>query len=79
MLYHRYAKGEVAVEGFLDDYAFTVYGLVQLYEATFSEAYLQAAADLTKNMISRFWDQRQRRILPNTKRAGGHAENQTAL
>ncbi len=58
VLYHRYAKGEVAIEGFLDDYAFTVYGLIQLYEATFSEVYLQAAADLTRNMVSRFWDQR---------------------
>ena len=29
VLYHRYAKGEVAVEGFLDDYACTVYGLIQ--------------------------------------------------
>ena len=26
VLYHRYAKGETAVEGFLDDYAFFVYG-----------------------------------------------------
>ena len=57
VLYHRYAKGEVAVEGFLDDYACTVYGLIQLYEATFNDEYLQAAADLTKNMVSKFWDQ----------------------
>ncbi|MGA2385729.1 MAG: thioredoxin domain-containing protein [Candidatus Bathyarchaeia archaeon] len=57
VLYHRYAKGEVAVEGFLDDYACTVYGLIQLYEATFNDVYLQAAADLTKNMVSKFWDQ----------------------
>ena len=39
MLYHRYAKGETAVEGFLDDYAFFVYGLIELYEATFEDKY----------------------------------------
>ena len=46
VLYHRYAKGEKAIEGFLDDYAFLVFGLIELYEATFEEKYLQAAADL---------------------------------
>ncbi len=56
VLYHRYAKGEVAVEGFLDDYAFFVFGLIELYEATFEDKYLQAAADLIKTMISKFWD-----------------------
>ncbi len=56
VLYHRYAKGEVAVEGFLDDYAYTIYGLVNLYEANFKDTYLQAAADLTKTMVKKFWD-----------------------
>ena len=56
-LYHRYAKGEAAIEGLLDDYAFLVHGLIRLYEATFQDRYLQAAADLTKAMISKFWDQ----------------------
>jgi uncharacterized protein YyaL (SSP411 family) len=55
-LYHRYAKGERAIEGFLDDYAFLVWGLVEIYEAGFGEAYLQAAVDLTNTMVSRFWD-----------------------
>ena len=56
VLYHRYAKGEVAVEGFLDDYAFLVFGLIELYEATFEESYLQAAISFAKSMISKFWD-----------------------
>jgi hypothetical protein len=57
VFYHRYAKGETAIEGFLDDYAFFIFGLIELYEATFEEKYLQAAADLIKPMISKFWDQ----------------------
>jgi uncharacterized protein YyaL (SSP411 family) len=55
-LYHRYAKGERAIEGFLDDYAFLVWGLVEIYEACFEEAHLQAAVELTKTMMLRFWD-----------------------
>ena len=55
-LHHRYAKGEKAIEGFLDDYAFLVWGLIEIYEAGFGEAYLQAAVELTDAMISRFWD-----------------------
>ncbi len=56
VLYHRYAKGEKAIEGFLDDYAFLVWGLMEIYEASFEEAYLQAAVELTEVMVSRFWD-----------------------
>ena len=56
LLYHRYAKGEKAIEGMLDDYAFLTFGLIELYEATFEDKYLQSAADLTKAMVERFWD-----------------------
>ncbi len=56
VLYHRYAKGETAIEGFLDDYSFLAFGLCQLYEATFQEQYLHVAADLTRTMITKFWD-----------------------
>ena len=55
-LYHRYAKGERAIEGFLDDYAFLVWGLVEVYEACFEERYLQSALELTQTTISLFWD-----------------------
>jgi hypothetical protein len=55
-LYHRYADGERAIGGFLDDYAFLVFGLVELYEACFDAKYLQSAVGLTKTMISEFWD-----------------------
>ena len=58
MLYHRYTKGETAVEGFLDDYAFFVYGLIELYEATFEDKYVTAASALTKTMLAKFWDEK---------------------
>ncbi len=59
VLYHRYAKGEVAIEGFLDDYALLTFGLCHLYEATFQEQYLQTAVDLTKTMVEKFWDAKE--------------------
>ena len=55
-LYHRYAKGEKAIDGFLDDYAFLVWGLLEVHEASFEETYLQAAVELAKMMTKRFWD-----------------------
>ena len=57
MLYHRFAKGEKAVNGFLDDYAYFVFGLIELYEAGFNEKFLLASVDLTKKMIAEFWDE----------------------
>jgi uncharacterized protein YyaL (SSP411 family) len=57
-LYHRFAKGERAVEGFLDDYAFLAFGLIELYEASFEDKYLQAASALTKLMVAKFWDEK---------------------
>lgn len=56
-LYHRYRDGEAAIQGFLDDYAFFIYGLVELYEASFGVKYLQDAINLTEGMIEHFWDE----------------------
>ncbi len=55
-LFHRYVKDERAVEGFLDDYAFLVFGLIEIYETNFDEKYLQAASELTESMVAKFWD-----------------------
>jgi len=55
-LYHRYRDGEAAVPAFLDDYAYLVWGLIELYETTFEVAYLQTALDLSNYMLKHFWD-----------------------
>jgi len=55
-LYHRYRDGDPAVAGFLDDYAFLTWGLIELYEATFEPRYLQKALDLNTIMLTHFWD-----------------------
>lgn len=56
-LYHRYRDGNVAILGFLDDYAFFVWGLIELYESVFDAKYLKLAIELAEKMLSDFWDE----------------------
>ncbi len=56
LLLHRFREGEAGIEGHLDDYAFLAWGLIELYEATFDEAHLSRALELTEEMRSRFED-----------------------
>lgn len=55
-LLHRYRDGEAAILAHLDDYAFLVWGLIELYEATFDAEFLKEASRLNSDMLSRFWD-----------------------
>ena len=53
-LLHRWREGEAAVPGFLDDYAFLAWGLLELYQTTFDAARLQTALDLHRETCQRF-------------------------
>ncbi|MHA2143731.1 MAG: thioredoxin domain-containing protein, partial [Candidatus Thorarchaeota archaeon] len=55
-LFHRYRDGEVVIPAFLDDYAFLVWGLIELYETTFNPKHLEVARDLANKQIESFWD-----------------------
>ncbi|MBU3153407.1 thioredoxin domain-containing protein [Clostridium estertheticum] len=55
----RYRDGDVANLGYLDDYAFTVHALIELYEVTFNAVYLTKAIELNENMIKLFKDEKQ--------------------
>lgn len=55
-LYRRWREGERAIPGFLDDYAFFVQALIDLYEATFDSGHLELALDLTARMFELFED-----------------------
>jgi uncharacterized protein YyaL (SSP411 family) len=56
-LWHRYRDGQAGVEANLDDYAFLVWGLIELYEAIFDARYLEVALALTSDMVRHFWDE----------------------
>jgi uncharacterized protein YyaL (SSP411 family) len=58
-LLHRYRRGEAGIVATLDDYAFLIWGLIELYEATFQVRYLQAAIGLNKGLLERFWDDQE--------------------
>jgi uncharacterized protein YyaL (SSP411 family) len=58
-LLHRYRQGDTAIPGFLDDYAFMIWGLIELYEAKFNAEHLKSAIKLAASMISYFWDEQR--------------------
>ncbi len=53
----RYRDGQAAYPGYVDDYAFYVWGLIELYQTTFDVQYLRRALTLNQNMIDLFWDE----------------------
>jgi len=58
-LLHRYREGEAAVNGLLNDYAFLVWGLLELYEAGFDPQILKEAVALNEMMLDLFWDEKE--------------------
>lgn len=55
-LLHRFRGGESAISANIDDYAFFIWGLLELYEANFDTKYLKQALKLNQDMIKYFWD-----------------------
>lgn len=56
VLYASWRKGSSGAEGFLNDYAFCIYALLALYEATLERAYLQRADAFCRKVIADFYD-----------------------
>ncbi len=56
-LLHRYKDGEAKIYGFLEDYAYLIWGLTELYFVTFEGKYLKEALRLTDMVIKHFWDE----------------------
>ncbi len=58
---HRLARnfkdGKVKINGFLDDYAFTIEAFMKLYQVTFDEKWLYEAKALADYAIKHFYDQ----------------------
>ena len=55
-LFHRYRDGQAAILAYVDDYAFLIWGMLELYEATFEVSYLRTALELNTDLLEHFWD-----------------------
>ena len=53
-LLKRYRNGKSGINGHLDDYAFYIWGLLELYESTFKVDYLEEAINLSDIVIKNF-------------------------
>ncbi len=53
----RSREGESSGSGGLDDYAFLVWAMLELYEATFEPEYLREALRLSRRILDDFWDE----------------------
>jgi len=56
-LLHRYRDRDSSITGNIDDYAFLIWGLIELYEATFKANYLIKAVELTDIVLKHYWDE----------------------
>jgi uncharacterized protein YyaL (SSP411 family) len=57
-LLHRFRQGEAAIVGTLEDYAFFILGLLDLYESTCELKYFTRARQLADHMLDLFADER---------------------
>lgn len=55
-LLHRFRKGEAGIPAHIDDYAFFIAALLDLYETTFDIKYLKSAIRMQKTLLEHFWD-----------------------
>ena len=55
-LYHSYKNGKSSINGYLEDYAFTISAFLDLYECTFNQKYLEESKKLTEIVNQDFYD-----------------------
>jgi hypothetical protein len=52
----NYKNNKATIHGLLDDYAFTISGFIDLYQATFNEKWLYKAKELNDYAVTHFYD-----------------------
>ncbi|MBS3944142.1 MAG: thioredoxin domain-containing protein [Melioribacter sp.] len=55
-LLHMYRDNRASVSAKLDDYAFFIWGLIELYQSNFDTKYILHAVELCNSAIDKFWD-----------------------
>ena len=56
-LLHRYLEGSAGIDGMIDDYAFTMLGLLEFYEYSGEAEYLELAENICNKFIELFADE----------------------
>lgn len=59
VLHVSYREGKCSGKGFLDDYAYDIFALLALYEATLDKTYLAQAKRFSGKTVGDFWDSEQ--------------------
>jgi hypothetical protein len=54
-----YKDGRAKLNGYVEDYAYLIEGLIATYEATFELKYFEKARALADTLIDQFWDERE--------------------
>jgi len=57
-LIHRFRDGESGLQAHIDDYAFMINALIELYETTFEINFLKRAIELNEILMKEFWDEK---------------------
>ncbi len=55
-VFRNFKNGKSAINGLLDDYAFSISAFIKLYQATANENYLEMAQNLTNYCLEHFFD-----------------------
>jgi uncharacterized protein YyaL (SSP411 family) len=55
-LLHRYRNGEAGLAATLDDYAFMIWALIEVYGASFAPRYLKTGVGLARDLVAHYWD-----------------------
>ena len=56
MLLRRYRRGDASIEGYAEDYAYLIFGLVELFQADGNARWLEWALSLQRRQDDLFWD-----------------------
>jgi uncharacterized protein YyaL (SSP411 family) len=56
-LLRRYRQGNAAIDGYAEDYAFLIFGLIELFQASGDAAWLSWARELQARQDELFWDE----------------------
>lgn len=57
-LYHTYKQGKSTINGFLEDYCFSIQAFIRLYEVTFDPHYLEQADLMAQYALTHFYDEK---------------------